>query len=58
MNNTKHMQCMIDYCEDSFTCRRVYQLRYFGETFNKADCKGMCDNCKQDNQFEEKDMTN
>lgn len=27
---------MITYCEDKFECRRLFQLKYFGEKFNKS----------------------
>ena len=39
---------MIRYCESLYTCRRVMSLSYFGEWFNKNDCKGLCDICQAD----------
>lgn len=48
---------MIDYCEDIFTCRRLQQLRYFGEEFSAEDCKKSCDNCIRGKIGEEKDMS-
>lgn len=31
---------------ESGMCRRKYMMHYFGETFDEAKCKGMCDNCR------------
>ena len=40
---------MVKYCEEMSECRRVMQLQYFGEAFDRNQCgvmKGMeCDNC-------------
>jgi bloom syndrome protein len=36
---------MVEYCESAHTCRRVQVLQYFGEAFDAAECKNMCDNC-------------
>ncbi|KAL2178842.1 uncharacterized protein P884DRAFT_197235 [Thermothelomyces heterothallicus CBS 202.75] len=44
---------MVNYCETSHTCRRVQILRYFGERFDAADCKNMCDNCANGSTNEE-----
>lgn len=43
-----HMEklaAMAEYCEDSTSCRRKLLVSYFGQTFNRDDCKGTCDNC-------------
>lgn len=45
------------FCDNQSDCRRVEILRYFGETFEKADCHGTCDNCKTGDTFESKDFT-
>lgn len=37
---------MIKYCEELFECRRVMQLKYFGEKFNPKHCGKSCDNCQ------------
>ncbi len=31
---------------ESSVCRRKFVLHYFGESFESADCKSMCDNCR------------
>lgn len=36
----------VTYCFNDFDCRRVLLLSYFGESFNRADCKGTCDTCR------------
>ncbi len=36
---------IVSYTEAS-VCRRKYILHYFGEQFDEANCKNMCDNCK------------
>lgn len=45
------------FAENQSDCRRVEILRYFGETFDKADCQSTCDNCKTKGVFELKDYT-
>lgn len=45
-----HMEklaAMAEYCEDSTSCRRKLLVSYFGQTFNRADCNGTCDNCQR-----------
>lgn len=36
---------IISYCENQVDCRRVLQLQYLGEQFDKRECGGTCDNC-------------
>ena len=54
---------MIKYCEEMSECRRVLQLQYFGEAYDRNQCgvmKGMdCDNClKRDKgDIESRDIT-
>lgn len=44
MINRKQILSMVNYCEDSITCRRITLLRYFGQDFN-SKCDVPCDNC-------------
>ena len=37
---------MVRYCEDLYNCRRVTALEYFGEEFDRVNCRGLCDNCQ------------
>jgi bloom syndrome protein len=46
------------FCDNQSDCRRVEILRYFGETFTKAQCNATCDNCRSKDSFELKDFTN
>ena len=54
---------MINYCEEMSECRRVLQLQYFGEAFDRNSCgtmKGMdCDNClkRERGDVESRDIT-
>ncbi|XP_060858360.1 recQ-like DNA helicase Blm isoform X2 [Metopolophium dirhodum] len=46
-----HNLCrIVSYCENKMDCRRVMQLNYFDEQFDKAQCianeKTSCDNCR------------
>ncbi|OMJ76300.1 hypothetical protein SteCoe_24357 [Stentor coeruleus] len=51
------LNSMIDYCENIFTCRRLQQLKYFGEEFFAENCKKSCDNCIRGKIGEEKDLS-
>lgn len=46
-----HLNALIHYAE-SYNCRRIPLLNYFGEKYYEEKC-GMCDNCEK----EEKDLT-
>ncbi|KAI1436735.1 hypothetical protein GGR50DRAFT_649423 [Xylaria sp. CBS 124048] len=48
---------VIAFCDNQSDCRRVEILRYFGETFTKAQCNATCDNCKSKDKFEQKNFT-
>jgi ATP-dependent DNA helicase RecQ len=39
------LQEMAAFCESGM-CRRKFMLHYFGESFDNANCNGMCDNCR------------
>lgn len=47
----------VQYCEDAFRCRRTMQLEFFGETFDRQNCKGTCDNCRAGREPEQRNMT-
>jgi len=55
--NSTNLSKMIAYCEDTFTCRRVKQLAFFGEEVTKEVCKQSCDNCLRGQQGLKKDVT-
>lgn len=38
-------KCLL-YCLDEVECRRSMMLQYFGESFNRDECGGTCDNCQ------------
>ncbi len=41
-----HLDSLISYAE-SYSCRRIPLLNYFGETYSHEKC-GMCDNCESE----------
>ncbi|KAI1093660.1 hypothetical protein F5B19DRAFT_449235 [Rostrohypoxylon terebratum] len=45
------------FCDNQSDCRRVEILRYFGEAFDKAQCGENCDNCLNNDVFEQKDFS-
>ncbi|KAI1142832.1 hypothetical protein F5Y05DRAFT_133354 [Hypoxylon sp. FL0543] len=45
------------FCDNQSECRRVEILRYFGESFDKAQCGKTCDNCLNNAVFEQKDFS-
>ncbi|KAI1265946.1 hypothetical protein F5Y18DRAFT_383971 [Xylariaceae sp. FL1019] len=53
----KMLNAVAGFCDNQSDCRRVEILRYFGETFDKAQCHATCDNCMCTDQFEKKDVT-
>lgn len=42
----RHLLYEMAAFSESGTCRRKMMLHYFGETYNEANCNGMCDNCR------------
>lgn len=56
----KNLSMVSWYCEEVQKCRREQVLAYFGEQFNRADCKQQCDTCSypvQSDQIVKKDYT-
>ncbi|KAK8049081.1 hypothetical protein PG994_010811 [Apiospora phragmitis] len=51
------LAAMTAFADNQSDCRRVEILRYFGETFNQADCNKTCDNCQTGATFDWKDFT-
>ena len=45
--NVAKMKEMIQFLEDDVTCRRKSMLRLLGESFDEAQCRRTCDNCKR-----------
>ncbi|OTA55509.1 hypothetical protein K449DRAFT_357398 [Hypoxylon sp. EC38] len=45
------------FCDNQSDCRRVEILRYFGESFDKEQCGKTCDNCLNNEVFEQKDFS-
>src|SRR5690606_11306903 len=56
-HNLRQMTEMIDYCEENTKCRRVVALAYFDEHFDRKICNQMCDNCRKNQNSEDKDYT-
>ncbi|CAG5074141.1 Similar to Blm: Bloom syndrome protein homolog (Drosophila melanogaster) [Cotesia congregata] len=60
-NHLDNLVKMISFCENKTDCRRVLQLRYFGEIFDRKFCIGnpatTCDNCRNKENFIMADMT-
>lgn len=50
---------MQQFCYDRLSCRRVLQLSYLGENFDRTLCNKKCDNCQRDDENAEKiNLTN
>ncbi|XP_044592230.1 Bloom syndrome protein homolog isoform X2 [Cotesia glomerata] len=60
-NHLDNLAKMISFCENKTDCRRVLQLRYFGEIFDRKFCISnqatTCDNCRNKENFIMADMT-
>ncbi|KAJ7593079.1 DNA helicase [Mycena floridula] len=48
---------VVAYCENDSECRRVQLLQFFGEKFDKRGCQGRCDNCKNQKEKVEYDVS-
>lgn len=52
-----NLAVVIQFCENFQDCRRVQQLRYFGENFDSALCDNGCDVCKSGMVYADADVT-
>eukprot|EP01119_Soliformovum_irregulare_P015351 TRINITY_DN4311_c0_g1_i2.p1 TRINITY_DN4311_c0_g1~~TRINITY_DN4311_c0_g1_i2.p1 ORF type:complete len:1067 (-),score=371.11 TRINITY_DN4311_c0_g1_i2:259-3459(-) len=48
---------VVSYGQNKVDCRRVLQLQYLGESFDKALCQRTCDNCLANKQTTSRDVT-
>jgi len=48
---------LVAFCENKCDCRRVQLLEYFGESFTKDQCQQNCDNCLNEDEYENTDVT-
>lgn len=54
----ENLDRMVQYCFDTYNCRRQQVLKYFDEDFEAKDCHQTCDNCRRDQgELEDKDLT-
>ncbi|KAF8866541.1 hypothetical protein BDZ45DRAFT_610618 [Acephala macrosclerotiorum] len=51
------LKIVIQFCENKIDCRRQLVLAYFGENFDKRECRGTCDNCWSDVVYEPTDVS-
>ena len=51
IKNLFQLKFMQRFCEDKITCRRRFQLLYFGQDFDKSECGEKCDNCRNKARF-------
>lgn len=51
------LNSVITYCDSVTSCRRSMLLQYFGETFPPSACNGTCDNCSQQRESVQRDVT-
>ena len=45
------------YCNNDVECRRVQVLNYFGQSFDPKECGRQCNNCVQNKDMTEEDLT-
>lgn len=48
---------VMEYCLNVSDCRRVQLLQFFGEKFDRRQCRQFCDNCSHSVQMVEQDLT-
>jgi bloom syndrome protein len=51
------VRAVVQYCQNVNDCRRVQVLSYFGQSFDRKDCKRNCNNCADTAEYVEEDMT-
>lgn len=50
--NLKALYNILEYCEEPYLCRRMFQLNFLGEAFEMSGCNQMCDNCAKGLEIE------
>jgi bloom syndrome protein len=53
----ENVRTVVQYCENNTECRRVQLMAFFGERFDKKSCKRGCDNCLNDTEMVNQDVT-
>jgi superfamily II DNA helicase RecQ len=56
-NGIDNLYKCVSFCANEVDCRRALVLAYFGEHFDRKECRGTCDNCRNEQDVEEQDMT-
>lgn len=51
------VRSVVQYCQNEIDCRRVQVLGYFGQVFDRKDCHQRCNNCLDNADSEELDMS-
>jgi len=56
-NQRDDLRRVIGFCFNDVDCRRKQVLAFFGETFDPVMCQGRCDNCRNTDNIEAKDVS-
>lgn len=51
------VRAVVQYCQNEIDCRRVQILGYFGQVFERKDCHKRCNNCLENSDSVEQDMS-
>jgi superfamily II DNA helicase RecQ len=51
------VRAVVQYCQNEIDCRRVQVLGYFGQVFDRKDCHKRCNNCLENGDSVEEDMS-
>jgi superfamily II DNA helicase RecQ len=51
------VRAVVQYCQNEIDCRRVQVLGYFGQVFDRKDCRKQCNNCLDNAGSAETDMS-